>query len=286
MTLYVNGEKVESDKIEQEMKRLRPDYEQMFADMDAQKRETQLAQWSKENVIERVIIRQEAQKLQVDVSQELQQQYDEIMGKSGGEEKFFADRGLDASAKSEIRKDIELQLKIKHLIEKITARVSGPTQKEIQQFYNDNKDKFTIPQMVRAGHIVKHIAPDQENPDIFTQMQKAAQELACGVKFEDVVAKYSDCPSNAGDLGYFTRGKMVADFEDAVFDIEIGDVTPVFRTEFGYHIAKVTDKKPPRECGIDEVNEYIVKQLAEKSKEKAVEKFLDEKMSKAVIKEV
>ncbi len=286
MTLYVNGEKVESETIEQEINRLRPEYEQMFADMDAQKREDQLTQWSKENVIERVIIRQEAEKIEDDFSDQMHKQYDEIMSKNGGEEKFYSARGLDISVKPDLEKDLELQLKVKHLIDKITGKAAGPTSKEIQQFYNENKERFTIPQMVRAVHIVKNIAPDQENPDIFAQIQQAADELAAGAKIEDVVAKYSDCPSNGGDLGYFARGKMVPDFEDAVFDIGIGEVTPIFRTEFGYHIAKVIDKKPPRECGLDEVNEYIVKQLSEKAKEKAVEKFLDEKMSKAVIKEV
>ncbi len=286
MTLFVNGEQVESNLIEREIDRLRPDYERTFADMDAQQREEQLVKWSKENVIEQVIIVQEAKKLTGDFSAQVKHRYDELMGKGGGEEKFYADRGLDIAAKPDLEADLETQIKVTSLIGKIADKVAKPTVAEIQKFYTDNKERFTIPEMVRASHIVKHIAPDQENPDIFEQMQKAAAAIAGGEKFEDVVVKYSDCASNGGDLGYFARGKMVEEFEDAAFDSEIGDVSPIFRTEFGYHIVKVTDKKPARECGIDEVSEYIVKQLEEKAREKAVEKFLDEKMNKAVIKEV
>jgi parvulin-like peptidyl-prolyl isomerase len=285
MTLTINGEKVEQGLIEQEVEKLRPHYEQVFSDKDETKREEQLHQWSKENVIERVVMKQRALGLKGDFTGETQKQYDQIMQQNGGEDKFFEQRKIDKSQKQNLIKDIELQVRIKHLIEDITSNTQPPRQKDIEEFYSQNKEKFTIPEMIRASHIVKHISPGQEDASLFEQMKQAHAELEQGADFNEVVAKYSDCADGGGDLGYFARGKMVQDFEDITFDMEVGEISDIFRTEFGYHIAKVTDRKEPRLCAVDEVREYIVKQLEERAKERAVEKYLDENMNKAVIKE-
>jgi parvulin-like peptidyl-prolyl isomerase len=286
MTLLINDEKIDQQMIEQEMERLRPHYEQVFADQDKEERESQLLQWSKENVIERVIMKQQAQGLEGDFSEQTQKEYDKLMAESGGEDKFFSDRKLDKSEKQNLLNDIELQVRIKQLIDNITSKAQTPRQKDIEEFYSQNKEKFTIPEMVRASHIVKHLSPGQENTELFDQISHARREIEDGIEFDQIVSKYSDCADGGGDLGYFARGKMVQDFEDAAFEMEVGEVSDVFRTEFGFHIAKVTDRKAARVCEIDEVREYIVKQLEQQFKEKAVEKYLDQKMSTAVIKEV
>lgn len=286
MTLYVNDEKIEDGTLEKEIERLRPHYEEVFAGQDGEEKEQRLVQWSRENLIERVVMKQEAMKLDADFSDEVDKEYQTVMEQSGGEEKFFADRGLDISEKTHLQRDLELQVRIKHLVEKISKKAGEPNSKDIEEFYSENIEHFTIPEMLRASHIVKHIKPDEENEELFNEISQARKEIDEGADFDELTAKYSNCADNGGDLGFFARGKMVQDFEDVAFDMEVGEISDVFRTEFGYHIAKVTDRKTARVCEIDEVREYIIKQLGEQAKEKAVEKFLDEKMVKAVIKEV
>ena len=285
MAIYINGEKIEFEILDKEIERLKPHYEEVFANQDPKQRQKQLRQWSKDNIIEQVVLRQQARLLEGDFSKEANEQYEQIMSKSGGEDKFFADKGLDISRKNDFLDDLELQARIKHLLERITKKASPPSNKEIEEFYNQNIDKFTIPEMLRASHIVKHIAPEEENPELFEKISAAYKELVQGSDFEEIVAKYSDCADNGGDLGYYGRGKMVQDFEDATFEMQVGEFSEIFRTEFGYHIAKLTDRKPPRVCPIDEVREYIIKQLTQKAQEKAVENFLDKKMAEAVVKE-
>ena len=91
---------------------------------------------------------------------------------------------------------------------------------------------------VRASHILVKTEADAK------LMRKYVEK---GLPFEDVAAGFSQCPSksNGGDLGYFRRGKMVKEFENAAFSMEKGEISQPVQTQFGWHIIKVTDKVCP-----------------------------------------
>ncbi|AQQ08487.1 Putative peptidyl-prolyl cis-trans isomerase Cbf2 precursor [Sedimentisphaera cyanobacteriorum] len=286
MSMYVNGEIVEDTLISEEMERMRPQYEQVFANMEQTERENQLKQWAKENLTEQFILKQEADKRDYDVAEEVQKTYSDLIEKAGGKDKFFEERGLDKSSEDEVIKDIELQTKIRRLVSEVQDSADAPSFEEIEDYYENNKEKFVIPEMVRASHIVKHLAPGEENDEAYEELQGVLERITNGEKdFAEFAAEYSECPDQGGDLGYFARGKMVEDFEDIAFGMEVGEVSEVFRTEFGFHIAKVTDRQPERQCGLDEVKDYIENQLQEQKKEEALEKFLDKHVNKASVEE-
>ena len=90
---------------------------------------------------------------------------------------------------------------------------------------------------VRASHIL--VQTQQEAADLKTKIDNGE------ISFEDAAKKYSSCPSKArgGDLGYFGRRMMVKEFEDAAFDAPKGSVTEPVKTQFGWHLIKVVDKK-------------------------------------------
>gem|GEM_PF-140261 len=89
---------------------------------------------------------------------------------------------------------------------------------------------------VRASHILV---------DKQTEADKLMDKLKGGANFEDLAKKHSSCPSGkkGGDLGYFTRNKMVKEFETAAFAAKKGDIIGPVKTQFGYHIIKVTDSR-------------------------------------------
>ena len=89
---------------------------------------------------------------------------------------------------------------------------------------------------VKASHIL--VSSESEAKALKSQIDE-------GTSFEELAKKYSKCPScaNGGDLGYFRRGQMVKEFEDAAFDTEINKVSEPIKTQFGYHLIKVYDKK-------------------------------------------
>ncbi len=286
MALYVNDEKVDPKQIEAEVEKLRPDYERVFTDQKPEEREKQLGEWSRENVVEAVLLRQAAgndpELLTDEAGEEL---YQKFLEQSGGKEKFFQENGISLDNEQQVKEDVTRQFRMERLFGKITKDVTEPSDKDIENYYEENAERFMVPEMVRAAHIVKHPTPDTDPEKMRKEMDELHAKLKEGADFAELAGQGSDCADNGGDLGYFARGQMVQGFEDIVFDMEVGQFSGVFETEFGLHIARVLDKKASNPCPIKDVREVIVKELDGLSRQKAIENFLDAEKAKAKIEE-
>ncbi len=165
---------------------------------------------------------------------------------------------------------------------------------DIEKSYRDNQDKFKTKESVTASHILvsPKTAELPANADAAAKKKaEDAADAAAKKKAEDILAKlkqgedfgklaeqYSDCPSGKsakGSLGEFSQdGQMVKEFEDAAFKLKPGQTSGLVKTQFGYHIIKVTDKKPAGFVALDKVKPVI--------KENLTAKAVDEKL-KAVL---
>jgi parvulin-like peptidyl-prolyl isomerase len=284
MTLYVNGEQVDDSRITAEAERLRPDYEKAFADQSPEEQKTQLLDWSRENIIEHVLLRQAANKKidKIDPTV-VDNAYSDIVEKAGGPDKFFEQIGMPPEEEPNIKADIEAQMRLEIFVRELTEKAPKSTDKQIKKYYEKNSDQFIIPESIRASHIVKHPSEEVTPEQAKEQADKIHAEIVEKDNFEEMAGQHSDCPENAGNLGYFSRGQMVQNFEDVVFNMEVGQTSEVFETEFGFHIAKLTDKKPQVQCPFEEVKEFIEKQLTQEAQQKAIEKFVDAEKKNATI---
>jgi parvulin-like peptidyl-prolyl isomerase len=276
MAFTVNGELIEDSVIRAESSSLRPRYEAVARDMDPVEAEMQLREWSRENVIERVLLRQEAA---VDPEPLSAEAIDETL-------RAFQSQPGQSQPGQDVRKDVEIRMRVDRLLEKITSKVSPPKHKELSEYYRKNKEQFRRPELVHAGHIVKNVDESVNEASASEAIRKIQEELAGGASFEELADRGSDCAGNRGDLGWVQRGQMVQEFEDVIFSLRDGEVSGVFRTAFGFHIAKVYAKKPAGVSGFDEVREAIETALLRQKQERAVESFLDRLRAKAVIAEV
>jgi len=133
---------------------------------------------------------------------------------------------------------------------------------EIQDYYNANREKFTQPEVLRASHIL--VKTDKEANEILA-------ELSGGRNFEDLARARSIDPTAkvGGDIGYFARGQLVPEIEEAAFDMKAGEISGVVKTQFGYHIVKLTERKKPRAQELSEVRDNI-RQTLERIKKRQV----------------
>jgi len=272
MPVFVNGQRIDEKEIQAELERLRPHYERTFSEQTPEQQKKQLLEWSTENVIERTLLQQYADERSSAVeAREVDAAFEDFL-------KQHPDL-QDAD-----KKKIKLQLTIEKILDEVCKDLPEPSEQEVEKFYQSNKEQFTSPERIKVSHIVKHINWQADEQNARETIEKAFNEIKAGTPFELVVTKYSDCPERGGDLGYIKRGQMVEEFEDVVFNLNIGQISDVFRTRFGFHIAKLYDRKPSYLSPLDEVRDKIIHALTENQREKRIEAFIDELKSKAQIK--
>ncbi|MFA1715077.1 peptidylprolyl isomerase [Peribacillus frigoritolerans] len=198
------------------------------------------------------LVELEAEKAGIKIKDEEIQKEIDVMVESYGDEKALKEQ-LEASGSSmdALKKDIVVYLQTKKLVEpRITI-----TDDEISTYFEDNKDTFAQAEQVEASHI---LVEDEKTAE------KVAKELAAGGDFAKLAAEYStdtETADNGGSLGYFGKGDMVEEFEDVAFDLDINKISDPVKTEYGYHIIKVTGKKEAKKANLEDSKEVIKETL-------------------------
>lgn len=182
------------------------------------------------------------------------------------------------------RKDVV----ISNFIEKNIAEKTKVTEADAKKFYDDNPDKFKQEPSVKASHIlcgVEASATAEEKKKAKEKAEALLKRIKAGEDFATLAKSESTCPSSkqGGDLGFFSKGQMVAPFEKAAFALKPGEVSDVVETQFGYHIIKLTEKKEGGTIKFDEVKEKIENYLKNLKIQKAIGEYLVELKGKAKI---
>lgn len=157
-----------------------------------------------------------------------------------------------------------------------TAPVS---EEELKKAYEAAGTKYRIPEQRRASHILIKLAPDADQATRAAAHKKAekilAEVKAAPEHFAELAKKYSEDTGSAakgGDLGLFGRGMMVKSFEDAAFALKAGETSGIVETEFGLHIIRVTEIRPPRARPLAEVRKELTAAL---QREKGKRRFAE-----------
>ena len=157
------------------------------------------------------------------------------------------DKGKEIDEKlAELKKRIVVDTYLKKKVE-TDAKISD---EELKKFYDQNLEKFKSGEQVKASHIL--VKGEQEAKDILAQLKG-------GAAFEELAkAKSADTSaSKGGDLGWFGKGNMVPAFEKAAFSLKEGELSGIVKSEFGFHIIKLTGKRPAGTRTFDEAKEQI-----------------------------
>jgi len=159
--------------------------------------------------------------------------------------------GLDKSPEiAEKLADLKKRLIVESYLKKKVETDAKVSDDDLKKFYEQNKDKFKTGEQVRASHIL--VKTEKEAKDILAQIK-------AGGKFEELAKKNSVDSSAAqgGDLGWFGKGSMVPAFEQAALALKEGQVSDVVKSDFGYHIIKLTGKRPAGIRPFEEVKDQI-----------------------------
>ncbi|HKL21648.1 MAG TPA: peptidylprolyl isomerase [Tichowtungia sp.] len=193
-------------------------------------------------------------------------------------EEVLAENGVDIN---EWKENLRSQMLVGKLVEEKTADIAEPTSEEVAAFYQENIENFKMPESVTASHIL--IAFDEEDTDATKaekreKIEALKEQIENGAGFAELATANSDCPSSqrGGDLGSFSRGQMVPEFEATAFNMETNTVSDVVETQFGYHLIKVTGHEDESVRSLPEVTEQLAAFLANQKRQEALMAYIDE----------
>ncbi len=267
----VNGEQIPVEQFDREFRELI-----LESDKDAKSPDLgNLRRVCLDQVIERKILVQEARRMGIKVSpEELNQAISDIKTDYPGEG-FGEKLGLKGVTMEEWKTRLEEKLMAEKVIQSSLHSQEKIDEKEALQYYQDHPSTFQVNQKVRARQIV--VADGEEAIQILKRLKK-------GERFEKVAKEKSLGPEKleGGNLGYFSRGEKPAEF-DHVFDMEVGAVSEVIKSPYGYHIFKLEEKAEPRQIPFEEAKLGILRALGQKKGEENYQKWFKDLKDKAKV---
>jgi foldase protein PrsA len=212
----------------------------------------QYGQETLNTLISEKIIKLEIKKHNIEVPEkDVEEEFQKLVDQYGGQEQFdqiFESYGYD---QNDIKEDIKMSLQLKKLLEpKITI-----TEEEMKEYFETNKATYDTKEQVKASHILV---------DSEATAQEVRNKLLAGADFAELAKEYSTDTNNnenGGELGFFSKGNMVAEFENVAFALAVGEISEPVKTEYGYHIIKVEEKQAAKEATYEECQALVKEAL-------------------------
>jgi len=231
----VNGEKISKDEL----------YNAMVKQSGKQTLDSLISQ----KVVELEVKKQKVTVSEKDIQDELGKYYEQY----GGEEAFNQALTQNGFTLDEVKKDLELTVKVNKLLEP-RIKVS---EEELKNYFAENKATFAQEMQVKASHIL--VETEEKANEL-------KEKLAEGEDFAKLAKENSTDPGskdNGGDLGFFGSGDMMQEFEEAAFALKVGEISAPVKTQYGYHIIKVTEIKDAEEADYEKSKDKISDTLSE-----------------------
>lgn len=211
---------------------------------------------------------------------EVEKRFDAVKKGFPNEAAFNAELKKNGQTVEKVRTTIRGQLSQQQWAERKVAGQVAVAPAEAEKFYRENPDRFQLPELVRASHILLAARRDAP-PETVLEKEKKAGEIAARLKkgesFEELARQLSDDPNakqTSGDLDYFGRERIMPEFADAAFKLKVGEVSAPVRTQFGFHLIKLTDHRDARMATLEESRPQIVDYLREAKRRQAVSDLL------------
>lgn len=228
-----------------------------------------------DSMIEEKLINQEAKKANVKAApDEVKAEVDKIKTRFGSEMEYQAALAQAGMTPEELAERVGTQVLMKKILApKVQDKV---TDEKAREYFDKNKAEFEKPAQVKASHIL--VKTEDEAKAILAEIKN-------GGDFAALAKAKSTDPSgqNGGDLGFFSAGDMVKPFSDAAFAMNVGQVSDIVQSDFGFHIIKVTDKKAAVEAKFEEHKAQIKDNLLNQELSTLIPTWLEEIKAKANI---
>ncbi len=276
-SILVNGEEIGEAEIRAQAAAIRQELESRGPELGLEQR-MRLRNLAVSQLTERLLLHQECRRLKLlpteaeiaELATTLAPRVDGVVG---------CRAGTDATV---VSREAERRLMLDRIIAHWSRNLRPPKSTEVRDFYRSHPEQFYRPETVHASHLVRNFE-GRDRASVLQEMESVRHRLLEGQDFAVLAATCSDCPENSGDLGFFARGVMVEEFDDVVFAAPLHEVTPVFETRFGAHVAVVHEHLPEGLMELNEVGGRIAEALYRGKQDQEVGRQLEALRRKAVV---
>ncbi len=284
----VDGEVILMSEYERRAKAVIEEYEKFLTSPDKEIKIKELKEKIIEQMIDEKILIQEGKRRKIKVNnKEIQDGIDEIKKRFATEEEYNQELAKQGLSGEKFKEQVKEQLMVIKLIDQeVKAQVVSPTDSEIEDFYKQNEAEMVEPEQVRARHILIKVGENTNKEEALKRIREILKEAKKGkTSFAELAKKYSEDTSapKGGDIGFFIKGQMVRKFEDVAFALQVGEISDVVETEYGYHIIQCIEKKAGEKKSLDEIRDYLRNFIFQKRMEERYEKWLRTLRDKASI---
>jgi peptidyl-prolyl cis-trans isomerase SurA len=243
-----------------------------------------------EKLIEEKLIDQEVKKSGIKIpSKDIEATLEEVKRRNAvTQEDFEKALAVEGLTLETYKKQVEKGLQRQKLINWSVKVEEKPGEKELREFYQKNVGRYRTNETYRPGHIL-FVIPKGATPEEIREIRKKGQKVLKKIKegedFGEMAFLYSQDASskNRGDLGYFKKGELFPVFEREALRLKVGEVSEIVRTEFGFHIIKLLDRKGVEPLPFEEVGEKVKADYYDGEMEKAFKQYLSTLKGKSVI---
>jgi hypothetical protein len=281
--LNVNGQEVEDGVLEAEFVQIKGYFERL-GNVSCCERDDEFRGYARQNTIARVLLSQEGRKRIANVpAEEVDAALKELQAAHGGEQAFLLAIGATSDQLDLVRRDVEGDLRVRKMIDALCAAAGPASESDLLAYYNEHREQFMTAEEVRASHILKDPRRSEDRQAAAETLRAVRRQLLDGADFDELARQHSDKAADHIDLNFFKRGELPEELEMVAFSMNVGEISPVFMSTYGFHLLKLTDRREPTLRPFDEVRGEVLERFNGDRRQTVTRKLVEELQAKATI---
>jgi hypothetical protein len=281
--IRVNGELIDPNLVEEAFNRIKAEAESRLQ-ISCCERDPEFTAQAEEEVIDSILIAQEAEKRHPDIPAEAVRERLEDTIKLY--RKHGASWDMLEAQRDQLRIECEANLRMETFIGELTKDLPDPTDDDFRKYYQDHINEFRTVAEARCLHLIKFLEGHDDHIALLETMRRIRAQAVEGADFEELARNETEKESGDIDLGWITLDRPTNPIESMVFSMTAGEVSPVMSYEHAFHLIQVTRTKPSVTREFDEVRDTLEERFLADRRHTVLRKFAANLREKADIERV
>ncbi len=283
MALHINDETISDEIIEEEFRHIKGHYERTLQ-VACCERDPEFRAMAKDNLSSRALLQQESLRRHPAVTDhEVSERLAKLIEQAGGEERFYMNIGMPFKDEGAVRENVAGGVRLDKTLSEIYAPEPKPTEEELRAYYTKNIKHYLTEEEVRASHVSINLTGARSRQEVYALLRELRNKALAGADFDALGAEHNSNKDMSADLGWFKRGEFMEEFETIAFSMREGELSPVFITQLGFHMCKLTGRKPAVPKPFEEVRDQVRQRLIEEHRDGKFNEFVEQLKKSAKI---